>query len=145
MNIVNVNAVSLLEGCTSRREQLVVEKYIFGSHKLPSPRVLSNELRSVTHAPFKEFNRSCFKQLYLEKFALKFPFPLRDWLLYMLQTAIMFKIIQYKELFLILNESTNDDIEWNETTLRELPAIWKVLLQVSKLCPNREVWPNIPM
>lgn len=144
MNVVNINAVFLLEGCTSRRQQLVVEKYIFGTKKMPTQRGLASELRASVRTPLKEFHRSCFKQLYLETFALKFEPHMQKWLLHMLQTAIMLKMIQYKELVLILNESINENIEWNETRLKEFPAIWKVLLQVSKLCPNREGWPNNP-
>lgn len=146
MNIVNENAIPLLERCTSRQQQLFVEKYIFSNAKIPSNRAIDQQLNSIASqdCAFREVNRSCFKQLYLEKFSLKFPSYMREQLFHCLYNAIGFKIIQFKDLFLILNSIDNDSNEWNETKLMETQTIWKVLIQVSKLCSTRESWLNNP-
>lgn len=146
MNIVNASAIPLLDKCKSRQQQLFVEKYIFTNAKIPQPKVLDQHLKHIlsNDSSFKEVNRSCFKQLFLEKFALKFPVYMQESLFFYLYNAIGLKIIQFKDLFLILNSIGSDSSEWNEKMLKETQTIWKVLIQVSKFCSNRETWLNNP-
>ena len=144
MKIKNVDHVALLSSCTTRSQQVYVEKYILSS-SASLPKNVHQTIDSLRqeNEDIRDTNRSCVKQYILERFVMKCPYDKKQFYL-IINNAIIFKLIQIKDLQQMVQVLDSDSSVSCDEMLKGHQAMSKIILELSKSRPTRDAEPNNP-
>ena len=144
MKIKNVDHVALLSRCTTRSQQVYAEKYILSSASLPKNVHQTIDSLRQQNEDIRDTNRSCVKQYILERFVMKCPYDDKKQFYLIINNAIIFKLIQIKDLQQMVQVLDSDSSVSCDEMLKGHQAMSKIILELSKSRPIRDAEPNNP-
>ena len=137
MLLKHIEYLDYLRYCENRAQQVYVENLAIGLIR-PSSNILQSIQKISNKNETSVISKSSIKQIILEKFILLFPYN-KFQFLKIISNAIVLKFLTHKDLQIIFEQLENDNNVQYDTILKQYPTISKAILQVSKLCSNREL------